>query len=462
MQWRTPFTAALAALVVVGIITTRVDATPRRTSAGPVMAAPNVSEEIFNGVVTDLQRFVENSRGLLFKKPVHAAMLDDAAFAARRNYTTSTDTVSEDIDRTLGILDPAVSHAALTTGDDPDVLGFYDHTRKELFVRGTELSPYVRYVLVHELTHALQDQHFDLTRISRLGVADEADIGLRTIAEGDATRVQDAYYASLSPDQQRSIDAIEDPESVASTTTTTTTPPRPTPVWPGNRGAEYQTLFPYALGPRLVARLIHEGGQAKLDDGFRHPAIASEQLIYVGDSLAKKRLEQPRPMETPAAEGVPIAEGPFGVMALNTLFYSQWSQIGWQYGDWAGGRYVAWKQGDATCVRFAVVMDNGYAAASLKKSLEQVVQFHGEAYVTGPNMPTTYSYGTEIPNGPVVFTTCGPPKTRTWDQAQAVLAAQYNKQMSEQWRTCGCYGPPPRYTPQQYQLPQPPTWATNY
>ena len=49
----------------------------------------------------------------------------------------------------------------------------------------------MRVTLAHELTHVLQDQHFDLERLADPDF-DRAD-ELRAMAEGDAGRIEDAY-----------------------------------------------------------------------------------------------------------------------------------------------------------------------------------------------------------------------------------------------------------------------------
>jgi len=43
-----------------------------------------------------------------------------------------------------------------------DVVGFYDDHKKSLYVRGVDPTPFAKEVIVHELTHALDDQHFGL------------------------------------------------------------------------------------------------------------------------------------------------------------------------------------------------------------------------------------------------------------------------------------------------------------
>ena len=56
--------------------------------------------------------------------------------------------------------------------------------------------------LVHELTHALDDQVFGLERPELEERTDEADFGFSALVEGNASRVDAAYVESLSPDEQ--------------------------------------------------------------------------------------------------------------------------------------------------------------------------------------------------------------------------------------------------------------------
>src|SRR4029453_17971619 len=74
-----------------------------------------------------------------------------------------------------------------------------------------EVTPFVREVLAHELTHALDDQWFDLNR-PQLDVADdETSFGFGALAEGDAMRIEHAYVGSLSQREQAEA-AMEEQE----------------------------------------------------------------------------------------------------------------------------------------------------------------------------------------------------------------------------------------------------------
>src|SRR5205814_1024739 len=47
--------------------------------------------------------------------------------------------------------------------NDSGTLAFYDPDTQRVSVRGTDMTPQMRVTLAHELTHALQDQYFDIS-----------------------------------------------------------------------------------------------------------------------------------------------------------------------------------------------------------------------------------------------------------------------------------------------------------
>ena len=79
----------------------------------------------------------------------------------------------------LGLLDgrPDLARAEQEL-QGTSVVGFYDPKTKELYVRGVDAKASVRHVLVHELTHALQDQWFSIDRT--FPTDDETEIAGKT------------------------------------------------------------------------------------------------------------------------------------------------------------------------------------------------------------------------------------------------------------------------------------------
>lgn len=149
-------------------------------------------------------------RGLELLRPINVVLLNDAEYQARFEEILEEDLNPDDIAavnallRMLGIIGPTDNYRDLlevfvTTGTG----GFYDSDTEELVVRlvGDELGPQARSVVVHEVVHALQDQHFTLLDDREDLEGDPAYVSL-AIAEGDALLREATYVQSLSLREQ--------------------------------------------------------------------------------------------------------------------------------------------------------------------------------------------------------------------------------------------------------------------
>src|SRR5262249_55778652 len=74
---------------------------------------------------------------------------------------------------------------------DKKIQGYYSIADKKLYLYSDISGAYERGVLIHEMVHALQDQHFDLGKLkARLHVGkldSDAERALAALIEGDAT-----------------------------------------------------------------------------------------------------------------------------------------------------------------------------------------------------------------------------------------------------------------------------------
>jgi hypothetical protein len=174
-----------------------------------------VPHDQWDPVVADLIGFIEENRRLRFTKTVDVHVLSTEELFAEFNVTDVADPFIEEelrfvtaIYRSLGIYEGEIDAAAfIQRSRQVGVTGLYDPSIDAVYINhevgaddsGPGRSPFQRAVLVHELTHALQDQHVDLTR--RASGLDLFTMQLLMI-EGDARRVERAYVESLSPEEQ--------------------------------------------------------------------------------------------------------------------------------------------------------------------------------------------------------------------------------------------------------------------
>jgi hypothetical protein len=157
--------------------------------------------------------FVESHRGLRFKEQVRVNHLSDADFqqrivALQRRDRAETERQGKVL-RALGLLDSGVDvEKAEEDLLGAGVVGYYDPKTKELMVRGETATVSVRHVVVHELTHALQDQWFGLDTDQGNQTEDQA-LAYVSLVEGDAVRIEREYVTSLPGAERRQLDAGE-------------------------------------------------------------------------------------------------------------------------------------------------------------------------------------------------------------------------------------------------------------
>lgn len=338
------------------------------------------------------EKFVEKHRGLTFQKSVPVSLLDDAAFRkqlASENSEEDQAAVEKSTKelRALGLIQgnpdlTKISDALL--GDL--VAGFYDTKAQTLYVRGAKPTPYVQEVLVHELTHAVQDQHFTLNRPKLLDENDEQATAFQAVYEGDAVRIEHEYRQSLPDGQQKQ--AADEETKQGNAANLSDVPP-----------VLLETLsFPYVLGPTFVDFVVNARGQSGLDAAFVKPPTTTAEIIHPDKYLQG---EGARTVEVPPADETAIDTGVVGEFGLDLIL-----EPGTTSGkidanaaheaaqSWAGDAYVAWDSGSQTCVRARIVT----AQPSDEDALAAVLQTYVSTR-TGASVEKTSDF--------VTLTACG-------------------------------------------------------
>jgi hypothetical protein len=352
---------------------------------------PPATEAEIRGAVDDISTFVEDERGLTFREAVQVDLAGEGDFQARllEDFDEDADELRDDevLLKALGMVDPELdlvaSMRALLGGG---VVGFYDPETHELVVRGTALTPYVRTTIAHELTHALDDQHFDLDRPEYDDADDEISFGFSALAEGNARRVEGAYLDSLSAEEH---DAAAAEEMALGSG-----------IDVGDVPVVLIELIsaPYALGETFVGSLVDTGGQAGLDAAFTAPPRTSEQVI---DPSAYAEGEARVEVPAPEPPGEVIDDGVVGQLLILLVLADEVGndEARTAAEGWGGDRYATWRDGERWCGAVAVVGDDAAETAELRAAFADWATARAEGGVEATvDVPTA--------DGPVTVRSC--------------------------------------------------------
>ncbi len=274
---RSPY-VALAFVVVAAALGVAVVLTRDGGPSGPPHPAT------WDAKVQKYVNFVEKKRGLDFKHPVYVDFMPAKEF--RKQVTRDRAELSgddlEELDsitgmfRALGLFEGDVDlFDRVNELQGKSIIGFYSYDDERLRIKGTKITPAVESTIVHELTHALQDQNFDLgKRFQELDKADDtnasaASEGYDALVEGDARGIETKWRDSLSDKERKALDQ-EQADSVQGFESASKGIPE-----------VLKTLLaaPYDLGQALLAVADQQGGSRAVDDLFRSPPSTEEQLL---------------------------------------------------------------------------------------------------------------------------------------------------------------------------------------
>jgi hypothetical protein len=272
---------------------------------------------------------------------------------------------------------------------------YYDPTAKKFFlVMVPDNDLMLDTISAHELTHAVTDQHFDLSRYlepTDHKLDEDASSARRFIGEGDATftmlvyaiidsthqttltpkmagllqgqveqfagqdlasftemtKKQGALFGAMDPEIQRSIDAMADlPPAVL-----------------------VPLVASYTKGALVAMTAYQHGGWAAVDDLYRHPPESTEQVLHPTTKLFPTR-DHPRSVTLAASTDRELANDVMGEMLWWVYFYVWTPKLADEAAQgWGGDRYRVVRKSDGHLLgTIATVWDsetdaNQFAAA---------------------------------------------------------------------------------------------------
>jgi hypothetical protein len=341
-----------------------------------------------------LMRVAERLRGLRFLSPVElrvedrtgmrayvARALDETELArARRRYVA------------LGVLPAELDVRALLEDLlEDELVGYYDAETKRLVVRDElartlaksprdEGQSGFEETLVHELVHALQDQHLGLGDHLHDRRSTDADNAYAALVEGDAQLTMLAYAletrgTTMTPELVRGPElhaVLEAPQRAL-----------------GARMAEAPALvrepllFRYRVGTRYAARLYAEGGFARIDAAHAAPPATTRAILAALRDVPEQRAE---PWPVPSAPCIAaLGFAPVDDDTLGTLEASIGLSESGALVDVLSDRYVVLAQGDALAAVWSLRLG---AAHEARAAAAAFTRAHGaaRAYPKGPSL----------------------------------------------------------------------------
>jgi len=279
------------------------------------------------------------------------------------------------------------------------IAGFYDPHHKSLAVvdrpggllgreagaqLGAEMARKMENgLLVHELTHAIQDQHFDLDHLSDPDPLSDGGVARLALVEGDATLVMmdDLIRARLE-------DVPEGPGLVAELMTAGGDEEAPAAGkgMPGQREIANapawfrdQLLFSYSRGAAFCLEVRRRGGQKLLDYAFAvDPPRSSEQILHPEKWFGHRDdpvfivwpdLGRELPGQAKAAEG---QLGEEGITVLLRPALPDAAQAAAAAAGWGGDRFAVYQQAGRRLLAWIVEWDTEEAAARFQAAASRL------------------------------------------------------------------------------------------
>jgi len=155
------------------------------------------------------------------------------------------------------------------------VAGYYDPKAQQFYLADWIELEGQKPVMAHELTHALQDQHFNLRRFEKWPKGDsDAELAVHALVEGDATLAMTLYMAknplvalafirSLGAEGMSSDQFKQAP-----------------------RALRESLVFPYEQGSEWTTQLYRRGGWAMVSQAFTKLPQSSEQILHIDKYLS--------------------------------------------------------------------------------------------------------------------------------------------------------------------------------
>ena len=266
------------------------------------------------------------------------------------------------------------------------VAGYYDPKAQQFYLADWIELEGQKPVMAHELTHALQDQHFNLKRFEKWPKGDsDAELAAHALIEGDATLAMTHYMA------KNPLIALAFMRTLGSSDAASEQF-RQAP-----RALRESLLFPYEEGSQWATQLYRRGGWEMVSQAFSKLPQSSEQILHAEKYFA---YEAPQKLTLPEFKTVlgpgwrrldSDVNGEWGCYLILDEFLNNTSESKRASAGWGGDRFALYetgKPGEIFVAQLtawdtpadAIEFYNAYAKRTLKRYPEAKETALGEQF----------------------------------------------------------------------------------
>lgn len=284
----------------------------------------------------DLQKSVAKIRELEFLKPIIYSTIykKELKDIVKKEFEKGFTGIDEKILKKFGFIKPNENVlSGITDLYNEQVQGMYDEETGEMvIVKGVPLSGNIQKMfLVHELTHALQDQNFKLKSLPLYSENDDKVLACLSLIEGDATVVMFQYYK----EHLKIYNILWDMLSYLLVDQSKL------------RGSPYyireNLLFPYKWGIRFISGKTWD----EINEEYKNPPESTEQIMH------PEKYPQDKPIDVTIPETMSNwnllgsnTMGEFNIRVLFSIYFGEYESA-LPSGGWGGDKWQVWENSDS-------------------------------------------------------------------------------------------------------------------
>ena len=249
----------------------------------------------------------------------------------------------------------------------------YDYKTKQLYLAAWTPRDLQEAALVHELAHALADQHFDLRKYMKKSKGADGDVARSAVLEGQASWIMIEY--TLRQNGQSLLD------NSLSAVLAATASRFEAEQYPAYAAAPLylreSLLFPYTRGLLFQQQVLRRKGKAGFAEVFRNPPTSSQHILEPETYFGRRRSSRPRLPRLRLGRGYKvISKGEVGQLdhaILIEQFFDR-ETAGRISPHWRGGRYkIVSKRGrESPVLAYAVEWSSAETARRFFDLYEQI------------------------------------------------------------------------------------------